>query len=155
MTYKHKLISGKSDDYLLTEYIDPIGRTTQYEYEVENIGFSFFSKNNFGKTNQLALIKSIKYPNGGTETLTYDKTIENLSNRGAIQKFRVSSNVISDTQGINETFTYSYSSNNYTGYPGYTDGNNLPGSFISSTSVIDARGIKTNSQYISKHFKTK
>jgi len=155
LSYKQGLVPGTKNDYLLKEYIDPLGRTTRYNYSTDSVAFSFFEKNGFSKINQFANLTSITYPTGSTEKITYSKVTENLSNRGAAERYRVQKREIIDTQGTNETFSYSYSKNNFTGYPEYSKSNDLPQGFVTSTTEKDGRGIARTDEYNNKLLNSK
>ncbi|WP_427340070.1 hypothetical protein [Caloranaerobacter sp. DY30410] len=154
-----KPTSVDSSKYVLTKIIDPKNRQTQFSYKYQNGRFTFFDKNftssPTAKTNIFATLETIIYPTGAKTKYTYEKAIANLGSRGIKEYYRIKTREdIEDGVSYNKE-TYSYSSNDYSGYPQYKDPSSLPSTFTYTTTITDTNNTKTIYTFNNKNLNTK
>ena len=112
------------------------------------------SKTTRNTYNKYALLSRITYPSNGSTEYTYAKYIENLGTQGTQENFRIE--IRKEVAGGKEynKKTYSYSQDNYTGYPSLPDPSNLVSSFSYWTASTDNNGFETKITFNYKHLPT-
>ncbi|EDM99020.1 RHS repeat-associated core domain protein [Pseudoflavonifractor capillosus ATCC 29799] len=135
----------------LASYEDAGDRTTHYSYTLQSAGFSAVSKTVSESSNQYLNLTTITHPTMAQTVYAYEKTTRNLGASGLTEAYRAVSrkDVVGGTDY--NVLTYSYSINDFTGYPEHTDPSSLPDTFTYSASVTDAQGVTTTATFNSKH----
>ncbi len=157
ITIESEKVSGYSSEYVLKSIKDIENRNTTFEYNYDSTSYNFFSKesNVVAPSNNIyANVKKVTYPTGAYSDYTYEMTTGNLGNIGTKQYYRIKTtkDVCENNEYNNKT--YSYFSNNYTGYPANEDPNSLPSNFTHHTVEIDGQNNKITYEFNSKHLIT-
>ena len=149
-----KIPGENPNDCQLVRKTDEGNRHTQYQYTFSTSYFNLMSKTTRNTYNKYALLSRITYPSNGSTEYTYAKYIENLGTQGTQENFRIE--IRKEVAGGKEynKKTYSYSQDNYTGYPSLPDPSNLVSSFSYWTASTDNNGFETKITFNYKHLPT-
>ena len=151
MTYTVNYLGNSCD--LLGIHTNTSNQNTYYSYSVNTAGFDANSKGISAASYQFANLTAIQHPTGALTQFNYSSKVRNLGVSGATQVFVLSNRfdrTITDSSPKNVT-NYSYFSD-CSGYPNYTDGNNLPTIFTYSTTVINpSTGLAEGTTFNYKH----
>ena len=146
-----KIPGENANDYRLVRKTDEGNRQTQYQYILNTSYFNLMSKTSRNTYSKYALLSRITYPTGGFTEYTYSKYIENLGSQGTQENYRIETRKeVWEGKEYNKK-TYSYSQDNYTGYPSLPDPSNLGSSFSYWTSSKDNNGFETKMIFNNRH----
>jgi len=138
------------DGWLIKKVTDPMGRTTEFDYEARELYFNFWNTGS-GLRNTYYLLKSVGYPTGFVSRYSYITGTKWLYEKesGRIEYAKVSERF--DTDGTTRTNYISYS---YTrepdGYPTYKS-DRLPEDYTYTTTLTDNSDTATAYVYDKNH----
>lgn len=154
--YISESLPNKAGEYVLKKIIDQAGRETSFTYDVQGCtaNFSFFNKNTRSKQNSNACLTQVTHPTGAVTKYTYEKAVSNLGSQGSAEFYRIKTREdIAD--GIsNNKLTYTYT-DNFSGYPTYSDASALPTSFQFSMTAAQPNNVSTTYTFNNKHLTVK
>ena len=139
-----------NDARALSSYTDPVGSTTYYSYTKQTAGFNAFNANITAASVDYLNLTTITHPTFAQSVYSYGTTIRNLMEHGQIQAYRVTSR--KDLVGTDEYnhLTYSYSQDDYTGFPDYSI-YGRPYNFTYYTTITDGSGVEVRSTFNKQH----
>lgn len=138
----------------LAQYNDPMNTTTNYSYTISSGGFNVFTKS-LDVTNYFVNLTTITHPTGAQTVYAYTHVFENLGSEG----LRLCYRLVMRGDVVGTTYynvqVYSYSANNNSGYPAYSDPDSLPTSFTYYTTVMDGSyGVATTYNFNNENLTT-
>lgn len=142
------------DKWVLAKYIDPLGNTLSYSYNLKAAGFDLIGAGQKAE-NQSALLTGVHYENGLSTHYEYLLATKNMGS-GTLDYYKVSKRYETEkTKGIaaegrKNVFTYSYL-HEPDGYPNYTKGAVLPDSYTYTTRESDELGAIKDYTYNNQH----
>lgn len=135
LIYKLTKLDNFENRFLLSEFIDPNGNSTKYQYQISNAKFSYFSTTDLNGANTYALLSNVIYHTGGKEQFTYMKLYDFLGSLGLKEQYRATKHDVIDTATIKSSLQYTYSTNNASGYPNYQT--EIPEYYTFETTIND------------------
>ena len=154
-----KIYAYNDDKYTLISIKDMEQRTTMFEYTFTIDYFNFFSKKANSDIqdgfNMHAYVSKVTYPTGAYTPYNYGEVTGNLGAYGFQEYNRVirKSDYTNGNEYKYKNFTYTQ--NDYTGYPTHDNPEELPSNFISKMTFEEINGIKTSYTFNNKHLLTK
>ena len=139
------------EGWLITKVTDPIGRTTQFDYESRSLKFNFWGDPVAGMSNTYYLLKSVSYPTGFVSKYNYitgTKWLYELEN-GKIEYAKVSERFDADGEERTDYISYTYNKEP-DGCPTYKS-DKLPAGYIYTTTLTDNYDTKTTYVYDKNH----
>ncbi|MFC3798112.1 RHS repeat domain-containing protein [Cohnella sp. GCM10012308] len=146
----------------VTEAYNTVQATsTYYEYSLQESHFDFTHKQlefPYGnwETSTYLLLKTIQYNNSKTQ-FDYEKVTRNLGTSGAYYAYRIKSRVDIQNALIPEEtnlITYDYT-NDFSGFPDYTNSDNLPETYIYTSESKQINNLKKKSTFNGKRQPTR
>ena len=135
LVYRLTKFDNFEDRFLLSEFIDPNGNSTNYQYQVSYVNFSYFSTTDLSGNNTYALLSNVIYYTGGNEQFTYEKAYNFLASSGKKELYRATKHDVIDTATIKSSLQYTYSTENASGYPNYQT--EIPEYYTFETTITD------------------
>lgn len=159
--YEREQIPDNPGKYFLRRRYDQLDRRTEFNYKPGRVECNIFERS-FNKTSPVtltyALLDQVKYPTGATTTYTYNAKTCNLDYRGLTQRNVLTSRCEWDASGKYNHQTFTYSDEDYTGYPNNPNPDYLPEGYEYFTRITDVyekdndkNGQYKHIQYNSKH----
>ncbi len=127
----------------LASYSDAAGSTTSYSYTVQEGGFDVFRKSTYAAKNYFLNLTTITHPTRAQSVYSYEAVERNINVNGLAQEYRVVSR--SDLVGRTESniINFSYSADDYSGYPSHRAPDSLPDDFTYTITAEDTNRTKT------------
>ena len=143
---------------VLSEKIDQKERKTTYTYDAKNVDFDFYStilSDTTKKSITYNLLSTVTYPSKAVSKYEYQLALGNITNLqnviGRTQYYRLCQRQdIADLVSYNRV-VYSYSDNNYTGYPSTADADNLASTFEYSVTATRDNDLSQMYTFNNKH----
>ena len=139
------------EGWLISKVTDPIGRTTEIDYEAHALYFNFWGGARNGLNNTYYLLKSVTYPTGFISKYNYITGTKWLYEKenGKIEYAKVSERFDADGQLRTDYISYSYSKEP-DGCPDYKS-DKLPAGYNYTTVLTDNYDTKTTYVYDKNH----
>ena len=143
------------DGWLISKVTDPVGRTTEFDYEARAFYFNFWGEARGGTSNTYYLLKSVSYPTGFVSRYTYITGTKWLykEENGSMQYARVSERFDADGEERTNYISYSYT-REPDGWPGGRSAT-LPANYIYTTTLTDNYDTQTTYVYDGNHDQVK
>ena len=143
---------------LLNSKTDQMNRVTSYGYDAKTAYFDFFSTNSTAYASSSGrgdtanyFLNLVAHPSGATTNYVYSVADGAFETKGFYQYYRVSSRYdLADNVSYNIK-SYSYSNNNYTGFPTNNGAWGLDSSFEYDAAVECGNGVVKQYKYNNKH----
>jgi len=143
---------------LLNSKTDQMGRVTTFGYDTRTAYFDFFARDRlnftFGSRRSAAthhLLTSVTHPSGAVTNYVYSVAMGAVETEGMYEYFRIVSRYDVAAGITYNVRTFTYSENNYTGYPTNYGMRELPGSFEYSTTVNYGNGVVRQYTFNNEH----
>ena len=151
LTYE---INNWQSEAALASYTDSLENSTHYSYSPQTTHINLVTKNlsdSHVTYNTFMNLNTITHPTGAQTVYSYEIVRRNAGYVGSMEEYRLSSraDLIGETEYNRQE--YSYSPNDYTGYPDIIDPRVLPQTYTYYTTVTNADGLATTTTFNKKN----
>lgn len=149
---QYNVTYGSNNEKQVSSFVDQQSRTTSYSYSIDSIGFCLESKSSgYTKYSTVSNLTCITHPTNAQTSFTYSSSDTNVGGSGILQRYRVASRQDKIGTTVKNKLNYTYSANDYSGYPQYTRPDRLDENYRYSTTVSRTSGLSTVSEFNKEH----